>query len=284
MAESLMDRTTSGFPLSISTALAFESLFPPRTPVYDEARVKPEPIALGSYATLWVNVDTLFRNLIQSATKNMIANTGHLECAYILSEELDTIINLLNNEGHGRTAPVFYHLDYEVALRDRNKAIDLRVPTTPAQIHIETLRKRTIDELIKNRDDIVTFKKELRPKGLPTSALVLTHYPYDLLSKRNFIKMDLLESNTGKLKTPLKWNSKYYPLPGKDMNIFPFYRFLLMSLGDKALIKPQSSKLRNQIYESASKRNWTPATTMDKCMLDLSLDLHPFDYGVIRAF
>lgn len=284
MAISLMDRTTSGFPLSISTALAFESLFPPRQAVYDEAREKPEHIALGSYATLWVNVDTLFRNMIQSATKDMINNTGYIECAYILSEELDTIINLLNNEGFGRTAPVFYHLDYEKALKDRNKAIDLRVPTTPAQIHIEALRKQTIEHLKKNRDDILTFTKELKPKGLPTSALVLTHYPYDLLSKRNFVKMDLLESNTGKLKTPLKWNSKYYPLPGKDMNIFPFNRTLLMVLGDKALIKPQSSKLRSQVYECASSRNWTPATTKDKIMLDLSLSLHPFDYGVIRGF
>lgn len=285
MSSILSERTVSGFPLSISTGMAFESVFKPRQEVYDSTRTPPVQINLASYNQLWVNVDTLFRNMMQSCTKAMIDKLGYIEIARELDAEIETIISLLNNEGRGRTAPVFYLCDYEKALEKRHAAISLRKPSSPAQIYLETLRKKTLFYLLQHTDNkIMQFDGAIRLTSMPVSALMMTHYPYDLLSRKFFTKLDLLESNTGKLKTPQQWNSKYYPLPGKDMSILPWYRFMLMTMGDKALIVPQSLKLRTAIYKCASERGWTPATTMDKCMLDLSLDLNPYDYAAIRTF
>lgn len=284
MAATLVDRTVSGFPLSISTGLAFESLFPPRQAVYDDSRKIPQKIALAEYNQMWINVDTLFRNMIQSSSKEIIHSTSYQEAAIVLDGEMETIRSILKNEGRGRTAPIFYLCDYQKALEKRHKAIDLRRDNSPTQTYIETMRRETMKILIEEVEGLHNFKGAIESIGVPTSALMLTHYPYDLLSRKLFTKLDLLESNTGKLKTPRQWNSKYYPLPGKDMSILPWYRFMLMTFGDKVLIVPQPKKLRDSIYETAVKRQWTPLTTMDKCMLDLSIDLNPYDYAVIRTF
>lgn len=282
MGETLYTRTVSGFPLSISTGLAFESLFPPRQSVYDPERVKPEMIDIGDYQQFWINVDTLFRNMIQSADKNAVTNTGYKEAASVLADEMDTIVSLLNNEGQGTTSPVFYVCDYKHALRNLHKAISLRKDTTAKQLHYTNLRDKTMKYLKESRSDIKFFPGTIRTSN-NINGLMLTHLPIDLLANRFFGRLDLLESNTGKLKKKHQWNTKYYPVPGKNMNILPFNRMLLMVLGDKPMIQPSPSKLRNQIMDVAEKRKWTPATTKDKCHLDLSLELHPYDMAVLNG-
>lgn len=282
MAISLADRKVSGFPLSISTALAFESLFTPRQKVYDEEREKPEKVDIRQYQELWINIDTLYRNLIQSAEKAALMETGYLEVSSVLADEMDTIISLLNNEGQGWCTPRFYQCDYEAALKHRHKSIGLRQDSTPHQLFIEELRTKSIKDLVKHRHDLTQFKAGIENTH-KTKTLILTHQPWDLTAKNLFDKLDLLESNTGKLKTSRSWCTKYYPLPGKDMTHLPFHRFLLLILGDKSLIQPGPFKIRQAIYESSIKRDWTPLTTIEKCLLDLSLDIkNPFDYAVIR--
>lgn len=280
--QTLIERTTSGFPLSISTALAFESLFTPRQTVYDPLRQIPERIDISKYKQLWINVDTLFRNMIQSASKEMLMNTGYKEASMILIDEMHIIENLLLVEGKNTTEPVFYRLDYEAALKSRHESIKLRTDNSANQLFLADLKRKTFELLLKNTKSVVEFKTEIKPKD-KTSALMLTHYPFDLTFYKNFSVLDLLESNTGKLKTRRQWNTKYYPVPGYDMNILPFYRMLLLFLGDKALIQPVFLKFRKLIMDCAVKRQWTPLTTMDKCLLDLSIDLNPFDYAVIRT-
>lgn len=280
---SLFERTTSGFPLSISTGLAFESIFPPRQSVYDPEREIPQKINIADYNQLWINVDTLFRNMIQSADKNAVASTGYKETAAVLIDEMDTIQSLMYNEGGGVCTPVFYVCDYHHALKNVHAGITLRKDSTPNQIHYTDLRNKTMKLLKESRTDIKFYPGAIRASQGQDSVLMLTHVPYDLLSKRDFKRLDLLESNTGKLKKPFQWNSKYYPVPKRDMSILPFHRFLLMALGDKVLIQPMPMKIRTQIMDTADKRNWTPATTSEKCLLDLSIDLHPFDYAVLQS-
>lgn len=279
---SLFERTTSGFPLSISTALAFESLFPPRQKVYDPERKIPEKINISGYNQLWINVDTLFRNMLQSVDANAVKNAGYKDAASVLIDEMDTISSLLANEGGGTTNPIFYTCDYEHALRNVHKGLSLRKDHTPKQLHYKDLRDKTMKYLKELRTDIKFFNGPLRSSG-SNVALMLTHIPYDLLSYKQFGRLDLLESNTGKLKKRHQWNTKYFQVPGKNMMILPFYRFLLLILGDKVMFQPGPSKLRNQIMETAEKRGWTAATTKEKCLLDLSLDLHVYDYAVIKG-
>lgn len=278
---SLFERVTSGFPLSISTALAFESLFPPRQTPYDPEREIPQVIDVSQYSQLWINLDTLFRNIVEAADKISLMNTGYKEASAVLYDEMETIINILSHEGRGVMTPIFYLCDYKTALSSLPKAFTLRQKTTPHAIFLEDLRVKTMKEIKRLRSDIKVFPGSIRAAGRH-SALMLTHIPYDLLSRRMFEKLHLLESNTGRLKTPLQWNTKYYPVPSADMKILPFNRMLLMSLGDKQLIAPWPIKLRKQIIETARKGKWTPATTKEKVSLDLRLTLHPIDFAYLE--
>lgn len=280
--ETLLSRTTSGFPLSISTALAFESLFSPRQAVYDPERKIPEHIDVSKYRQLWINIDTLYRNMIQSASKEALMNTGYKEVSMLLLDEMDVIKSLLRVEGKNTTQAVFYQLDYETSLKSRHESIKLRANDSPNQKMIADLKDKAFHDLFSKTKEIIEFKSEIKPEHKDHS-LMLTHIPYDLTYYRNFSSLDLLESNTGRLKTRRQWNTKYYPVPNYDMNILPFYRMLLLFLGDKALIVPAFLKFRKLIMDCAVKRNWTPATSLDKCLLDLSLDMNPFDFAVIRS-
>lgn len=280
---SLFDRTTSGFPLSISTGMAFESLFPPRQRVYDPERVPPQIVKVDDYDQMWINVDTLFRNLMDAMPKEQLVNTGYKEVVSVLFDEMDTINSLLANEGRGVMVPKYYVCDYKVALRSMHRAFSLRKKDSPHAEWLANLRDETMKELQKVApQDITFFPGFIRAAG-KAKVLMLTHFPYDLTARKLFARLDLLESNTGKLKKPAEWNTKYYPVPKYDMRILPFYRFLLLALGDKVLLSPLPIKVRRQIMDTAVKRQWTPMTTTEKVLLDLRLDMHPMDYGIIES-
>lgn len=72
--ESIHDRTTSGFPVSISTGLALESIFSPRQAVYDPDRVTPPRVDLSKYQEFWVNTATLFRNMVSASSREIVLN------------------------------------------------------------------------------------------------------------------------------------------------------------------------------------------------------------------
>lgn len=279
---SVLDRVTSGFPLSISTGLAFESLFPPREQVYDPERKVPDHIDISQYTHMWINVDTLFRNMLDASDKTSLMNTGYKETVSALIDELDTIVSLLHNEGQGIMTPVFYTCDYRHALRNIHRGFSLRDLNTPTQIWTKELRDKTMEGLKKAKANIEFFKGGIEA-ATGGSSLMLTHFPYDLLSRNKFTRLDLLESNTGKLKKPAQWCSKYYPIPRADMSILPFHRPLLLALGDKALIQPWPIKIRKQILGIAEKRKWTPVTTLDRVLLELRLELHPIDFAVFES-
>lgn len=280
---SLFNRTTSGFPLSISTGLAFESLFPPRQQVYDPERTPPQHINIKDYDQIWINLDTLFRNMMDSLPKEQLVNVAYKEVVSVMFDEMDTIHSLLANEGQGILTPVFYTCDYAIALRSMHRAFELRKKESPHAKWLAALRDQTMKQLEKDiPSDATFFKGAIRATG-KHSALMLTHFPYDLTARKLFGRLDLLESNTGKLKKPAEWNTKYYPVPQYDMRILPFFRFLLLALGDKVLLTPLPIKVRRQIMDTAVKRKWTPMTTSEKALLDLRLDMHPMDYAIIES-
>jgi hypothetical protein len=86
-------------------------------------------------------------------------------------------------------------------------------------------------------------------------------------------KLDLLESHTGKLKPRYEWGSKFYPLGDRDMSHLPFIEKLLLIFGDKVLIQPALTKIRQQVYDVSIKRGWTSMTTKAKVVMDLSTDI-----------
>lgn len=266
----------SGFPLSIGTSLAFESIFNMRQKPYDPDRKIPQHIDIGKYNTLWVNMATLYRNIMASLEKEE-ANRVHPQDVFTtLLEEINVIENLLQEEGKGCQVH-FYHSDYKKLKQRVNsqkyKVTKLKEPLTDSQKFLANLMESVIKGVHDLQGAHYWFDDAIEPKHRDTS-LVLTHLPYDLTSYKKFTDLHLLESNTGVLKERFSWSSKYHPVGKSDLSILPFHRKLLLIFGDKHQIIPGPLSLRKQILEIAEKRHWTPMTTLDKVKLDFSIDNH----------
>ena len=282
--DSIHDRTTSGFPVSISTGLALESIFAPRQSVYDPERKPPIKIDISKYQEFWINVSTLFRNMVSASNREVVLNHSLREICSVLEQEMEVINSLLSHEGNNICQPVYYIADYRLVTRGLHHSIKLREESTVAQKAISTLLEKVENELTnKHKDYIRVFKPDIKPNK-SIDALILTHMPYDLLSHKHFHTLDLLESNTGKLKKKYEWNSKYYPVGKSTMTHLPWLKLLLMIFGDKPLIHPSIFKLRDAILQTSVKRGWTPMTTRDKVILDLELELkEPMLLAILRS-
>lgn len=279
----LASRAVSAFPLSIGTSLAFESLFPPRQVYYDPQREIPESINAAEYQSCWINVHTLIRNIAGAVDKTVIQHAHTNAITDTLCEEIEVIESLFQNEGLGVCKPFFYYSTYRDIRKIRVPGVSFRDPNTPNQMAFQAMIDNVVRELERRTDEVRVYHDTIRPPSKDV-GLIITHYPYDLLSHKSFERLDLLESHTGVLKSKHAWNTKYSPMAGKSFANLPFQKKLLLIFGDRHLIKPMAGKIREVIVDSAEKRNWTPMTTEDKVKLDLSLDLlDPVHFQVFSA-
>lgn len=247
---SLENRSMSGFPISIGTSLALETIFDPVQPVYDESRTVPNKIEPSSYNLYLFNIATLLRNLLGSLNEtNDIFRLKNKDILDALLEEIDWLSNFFQHSGLGAS---FYIHNYNYP---KNTYKDkLRKITTERQLRTEDIFKYCLDKLAKE-DDVKVFSKYIHYDKQDT-ALIMTHVPWDLLSHSNFLKLDLLESHTGVVKTRKDWYTKYYKLPGeRDMSFLPFIEYLLTVFGDNVMFKPEKLEKRLEIYNSLSKKN-----------------------------
>lgn len=266
MLNPLLDRVKSGFDLSIGTSLAFESIFENKIDPYDKNRIIPNKINILEYDEIWINISTLFRNLVGSISKELFLSSRYVHLADILIQEIIYIESLLMNDGKNRCKPIFYFQDYQKT-NDilKSKIAKLRINTTPYQIEYNTKLLNTIDHLFKfyNDEKCIIINDHLRPKS-KNKSIILTHIPYDLTSRKYFNRLDLLESNTGKLKTQIDYYTKFYPIPNIELNNIPFLELTLFIFGDHILLQPKDLKLRKEIVNIAKEFKWTAYTTIDR--------------------
>jgi hypothetical protein len=252
--------------------MAFESVFTGRLPSYDPNRTIPNQVILSNYNTCFINISTLYRNILGAVSKDVKLEANENDFAAVIEQEMDIIESLFKIEGGGTTTPIFYTMSYDRAVsKASSKIVDLRQDRTDLQKHEKAILVKTVDKL-KNMPNIEKYKDYIKAPA-STRALIVTHVPYDLLSHEKFGRLDLLESHTGKLKPRYEWSSKYYPLGERDMSHLPFLEKLLLIFGDKVLIQPALTKIRQQVYEVSIKRGWTSMTTKAKVTMDLSLDI-----------
>lgn len=272
----LARRTTGGFALSIGTSLAFESLFEARQVPYDPDRQIPQKIDVRHYGEIWVNLATLFRNIVGALEdKNDYAKLSPLDLANALVFEIEMITSLMQNEGNGLCQPIFYYCEYKSLYKKQfPSAVRLREDKTDAQRHNTYMLTKTMSTLFNNNNSELMLKldSELIPKK-STNALIITGMPYDLLSYGNFKRLELLESHTGKLKGRNLWYTKYYSVGQEQLNTLPFIRQLLFLFGDHGMFQPTDIRFRKTILEISRTRRWTPLTTEAKVKLDLDVEL-----------
>lgn len=276
-------KATSAFPLAIGTSLAFESVFQGRQPPYDKDRVIPNSVDVRDYDSCWINLTTLFRNLVSSVNKDVFTAAKPGEIADALEEEIAVIEGLFSVEGMGVCKPFFYYSTYEELLHKKVPGLTFRTENTDQQKYYKYQLDSVLKILEKRTDSLHRFKDALAPMQRERS-FVLTHQPYDLTGHSRFDRLDLLESNTGVLKPKALWNTKYYPISGQSLIHLPFHKKLLFVMGDKVLIKPMPHVFRQKILEIAEKRKWTSLTTLDAINLHMSLDVQdPYMIAVWKS-
>lgn len=284
---SLAERMVSAFPLSIGTSLAFESVFEPMQKPFDPDRKVPNKVNPADYDTCYINLQTLYRNMVGALDKNLFNTANVNDLIATMLEEIGVIQGLFDSEGQGCIAK-FYHADHS-DLRSyvnsgRLVGVKLREPNTDNQKFFHAQEQKCLKALDTFTDSILKFKDTLESASYER-ALVVTHHPYDLIHYGKFKQIDLLESNTGVLKPRYAWSSKYHQLGEHDLSHLPFCRKLLLVFGDKTEIKPGPLNVRNQVYEVSKRKNWNPLTTMDKINLDLQVSiLDPAVAAMLRSY
>ena len=262
------ERATSGFALSISTGLAMQTLFTPRTEVNDPGRVAPPRMSIQKYETLWINVLTLIRNILTSVESQKLSYATVPMLAEIVHQEIDLIKDLLRIEGNDTCKPVFYFSSYSKAFRELSDIFRMRFDKSPLQQHFRSLYEQTKivvqqqDRSIINYDNVLAFGDSKR-------SLMLTHLAMDLLSYPMFSSLELLESHTSKIKKRVDWNTKYSKLADPSFERLPFTRHLLYIFGDSSLVSSISIKIRREVLELLKKRRWTPMTSATQVASDL---------------
>lgn len=249
MNEIIVNRTYSGFPVSIGTGIALETIFDTIMPVYDDSRVTQDKIDTSTYTCYIINIATLLRNLLGSIDSNKIPLLPKTDILDALKEEIDWMTNFFQANGLNIK---FYINNYEFVRITYGRDKKLRTPTTDKQILIDNIYEYCLGKLGKE-DDVTVFSNDIK-YSKEDSALILTHVPWDLLSYRHFVKLDLLESHTGVVKTRKSWNTKYYQIPDKDMSFLPFMEKLLVTFGDHVMFKPSPISERLELYEAMKKK------------------------------
>lgn len=257
-------REMGAIPISIGTSLAIEALRQPNVPNYD---------------ALWVNLRTLFRNLMSCVPTHVRDDANDREVAEVLEEEMGHISEAVSILSNG-TKPVKWYITKPETLSKILPDAIIRAPKTPLQKSQAALCDAALGRLLaKYQKEIQVFSPIMYGQG---KAMVLTHFPEDLLSRKHFAEMYLLESHTGKIKEHDAFNTKL-----GDIDQFPklpFNGFTLTVFGDKqVLIYQMPNKIRTMVLEVAKKAAWTPMTTKDRMLLTLNNIKNQYDREVLKS-
>ena len=262
----LGQRITSGFPLSIATGRAMEALFTPTQDVYDPNAPQVEHTNPEHFDQCYINTATLFRNLISSLEKEDNQYVTVESLLATLQQEIQVIHEVFNE--NTRCEVIFYESQFnELKRRAKNaakfKLIQLREPTTPAQVEFAARCKKTLDALRATDESILLMHDGLTSRE-SRKAIVLTHFPYDLVEYSKFDKLALLESNTGAVKDRKRWYTKLHPVPNHELTDMPFTRKTLSLFGDRVLIKPGPLSLRKELCRLAHEHKVHALSTDDR--------------------
>lgn len=256
MNEKLTSRSMSGFPVSIGTGIALETVFDPVQAVYDDTRQVPEKVNLNDYNNYIFNVSTILRNLTSAVPSGEILTIAKKDILDALLDEINYITEFFHSEG---LTVNFYTNNYAFAKNTYEKEGILRKATTDKQMALDSIVKYCLD-FISKQDEVAQFSNAIS-YNREDHALIFTHVPWDLLSYGKFVKLDLLESHTGLIKSRKLWNTKYYPLPDHDMSFLPFMEKLLTTFGDSVMFKPAPIKERIDLWNAMKKKNVNALTS-----------------------
>lgn len=255
----IIPRETSVIPISVSSALALESLF----------SEDPEKDFVYRNQSLWFNVRTLYRNLI-SAIKPEIDYDDEMLTLDLL-EEIEILLTVVSeNNVKGKNKVVLYANSHN-NLEKLFPYAKVKHPKTEKQIKYFKQEKRILESLFDNLDskeDYTVQMGDCELNGDDKEVIVLTHHPIDLLSRYQFSELLLLESHTGAIKRQSQWNTKL--TGGKQHPRIPFNALTLQVFGDQSTnFYSYSAAYKKAIIDLAKKANWNALTGSEKIITDL---------------
>jgi len=141
----------------------------------------------------------------------------------------------------------------------------------------ETENQKKFDKLSDKTAGLIydKYKKliERTDVGMPSfkgKGIVLTHRVVDLAVHDHVARLTLMESYTGKLKPYTQWYTKL--TGGKELYFLPFNKLTIQIFGDKSTDFASSSKaIKELVKKLAQEFNWTPATTVSRCRININM-------------
>lgn len=238
-------------PISVGTALAIEAFLSRQLP--------------KTHDSLVLNLRTLVRNYYSSLPATLAYQIHPETAAAVVEQDLRTLSDALP----AKLVRVLYYSEYS-DLRRVIPHATLKTEFSDKQHMAMVHEQATIDALLAEKRVIVDVRKHTELKFPVTGkTLMLTHIPVDLLSRANFLSLDLLESYTGQFKNRAEWYTKL--TGGKNLGMIPFNKFTLSVFGDNSVqLKASGLVLRRTLVELAQQCNWTTVTTDAKVWDDLS--------------
>lgn len=274
LAPVLLERPLGQFPISIATSLALEGLFG----IHEEHPVdtnKPRPWV--GYDFLHINVRTLIRNCYQSIPSSDAQVIPAKDFAKIVAEEISIINTVISdNITDDNFKVAYYFVSYENLQRAFPRAT-LKGVTTDKQKHYASIEDQVVTLLLNNDvvNSIVYEKVQLRTQLGAGRALMLSHYPIDILVAKHK-RFSILESHTGFIKQKHELTNKI-----KSKWDIPFDIMTIQLFGDSAnMFQPSPLKVRQTMYKLAQKYHWNSTTTEEKIKFNVKHN-EPYLYEYI---
>jgi hypothetical protein len=261
-------------PISIATAQAIESSLG----VLPDNEVPKAPILNAD--SLWVNVRTLYRNLMGSIERDQRDGLVPDDLAEAIINEMQIIEAAISQGSNGLCNVVYYVCSYDAVPRRFPHANHKNPNTDNAKYawNMEQLTMKAIADLQPAHDlrqfDLDFDKEESR-------VFIITHYPVDLLNRYMFRTLTLVESHTGTLKSPARWYTKLGTGPSKELYNIPFDRMTLQLFGDGVLFSPHPIKIRRFLMGIAEKYKWSSISTKALVMAGIKAEKDPVLEGFI---
>lgn len=270
----LSSRAVGQYPLSVPTSLAIEGL----ADIHPELKPRrPATVTMADH--LWVNVRTLYRNMMGSIENYKRGSVNPEDVTDMIRVEMRILSETVRSISAGKMDVTFYicsltklgtEFPYAFLMKDETE-----FQKYDAHHEINSLRPFYRAELPEGvatpgaeYHDVKVFHVYPRTQA-GGRTMMLTNYPTDLLHRHDFAELYLLESRTGKVKDHTEFHTKLKTLP-KGVQV-PFNLFTLQVFGDTARIfSPFPKKARDLLLEVAEKQRWTVMTTKDRIRLGVS--------------
>lgn len=266
--EALANRTFGAFTLSIGTSLALESIAKGTQAPYDPERIIPNQVDISEYEEVWINILTLYRNILGSMNKEGVSAVMPDDISEVLEFETNLISKVIADVSFGKTKVIYYACDYS-GLDKKYPHSRIKEDTTDKQKMYTSIMVNTLNSFYQRKgknDNLLHFDLHIQPKKR-TKALIITHYAFDLLSHKEFKELDLLETHTGLVKKKASFYTKL--TDGKNLVRIPFSEFSIQVFGDSQTFHGLVRKVKEEVLKVAEQYKWTATTSRDRILMSI---------------